>query len=353
MARPHKLPRLEHVKYVHARGKVYAYFNTGKKTKVGKPVYTRMPNPAEIGFYDSYAALKAARTKRTSTVYTVADLVAEFEVALEKRADLAENSKTIYRKTASRVVEFLGKVPANDLQPSDVQLILDNEMPGAGSYNMFSAVVGLIYKWGRQRGKTDLNPTKDIEKVKGGEHEPWPEPVLQAGLAAKDDVVRLAIHLLYYTGQRISDVVRMRWGDIHDGEIFVTQKKTGKEVSPPLTRALSAELERTPKRGITILVKSNGKPYTEAGIRAALKSFTRDLGKECIPHGLRKNAVIALLEAGCTVAEVSAITGQTFGIVEQYASKVNRRRLGKAAILKFDRSENEPRSGKRIGKQPA
>lgn len=52
-----KLPKLDHVKYVHRRGRVYAYFNTGQK-KAGKPIYMRMPNPGAIGFYDSYAARK-------------------------------------------------------------------------------------------------------------------------------------------------------------------------------------------------------------------------------------------------------------------------------------------------------
>lgn len=37
----------------------------------------------------------------------------------------------------------------------------------------------------------------------------------------------------------------------------------------------------------------------------------------------------------CTIAEVSAITGQTHQVVEHYAAKVNRRKLGKAAIVKF------------------
>ena len=49
-----------------------------------------------------------------------------------------------------------------------------------------------------------------------------------------------------------------------------------------------------------------------------------------------KNAVNALLEAGCTIAEVAAITGQTFQVVEQYAAQVNRGKLGKAAILKLE-----------------
>ena len=82
-------------------------------------------------------------------------------------------------------------------------------------------------------------------------------------------------------------------------------------------------------------------------VRRELKALGESLGLALVPHGLRKNAVIALLEAGCTVAETAAITGQTFNMVEQYARQVDQRRLGDAAILKF---ENKGGTRKRIGK---
>lgn len=37
-------------------------------------------------------------------------------------------------------------------------------------------------------------------------------------------------------------------------------------------------------------------------------------------HGLRKSAVVFLLEAGCADAEVAAITGQSREMVEHYAN---------------------------------
>ncbi|GFM29225.1 site-specific integrase [Novosphingobium sp. PY1] len=332
-----RLPKLEHVKYVKSKGKVYAYFNTGAK-KDGRTIYARLPHPSDTGFYESYAGMCRARKRRGGTAYTVAQLVADYETAMERRIDLAEGSKTLYRKINKKVVTFLGDFPVNDLQPDDVQFVLDEKINGVGAYNSFLSMISILYKHARKAGKTKLEPTKDMAKLKTGEHEPWPEPILQAGLSAKDDQLRLAISLLYYTGQRISDVVKMRWSDIADGEIFVLQKKTSKDVCPPLHSALAAELARTPKRGMTILCDEIGKPMEDRVIRAQIKAFTKKLGKECIPHGLRKNAVIALLEAGCTVAEVSAITGQTFQVVEKYANRVNRRRLGRAAILKLENS---------------
>lgn len=347
MPRPPKYPKLLHVKYVHAKGNVYAYFNTGKTKANGNTIYVRLPHPSTTGFFDSYAAMKGARTKREAIGYLVADLVRDYEGSMEKRADLAEGTKSLYRLTNKRVVELLGEYPVNDVQPSDVRFMLENKMPGAGAHNIFLSLIRNLYAWGRQNEKTTLDPAKDMKPLKIGEHGPWPEPILFAGLRAEDDLLRLAIHLLYFTGQRISDVMKMRWSDILDGEIHVIQQKTNKEVTPPLHRDLAAELARTPKRGFTIIATETGEPVKAAFLRARIKEFTKARGKECVPHGLRKNAVIALLEAGCTVAEVSAITGQTFQIVEKYASKVNRRRLGKAAILKF---ENASGTGKPLGK---
>jgi hypothetical protein len=43
-----------------------------------------------------------------------------------------------------------------------------------------------------------------------------------------------------------------------------------------------------------------------------------------------------LLEAGCTDAEVAAITDQSRDMVEHYARAVNQRRLAAAAILKWE-----------------
>jgi hypothetical protein len=51
-----------------------------------------------------------------------------------------------------------------------------------------------------------------------------------------------------------------------------------------------------------------------------------------------------LLEAGCTTAEVSSITGQTYEMVEHYARQVNQRKLAAALILKWGGTSSEPSS---------
>jgi len=53
-------------------------------------------------------------------------------------------------------------------------------------------------------------------------------------------------------------------------------------------------------------------------------------------HGLRKSAVVFLLEAGCSTAEVSSITGQSMQMVEHYAKEVNQPKLARSGMLKWE-----------------
>lgn len=340
-----KQPKLKHVKFVRSRGKVYAYFNTGKK-RDGQPIYQRLPDPASVGFYDSYAAMLGARTKRQTVGYTVADLARDYEYS-PKFSGHAKATQELYSKTLRRIALHLGKFPVSALERHHVQKVLDAEMAGPGAHNVFVAVLGLIYKWARERGKTDVEPTKDISRLKIAEHEPWPLEVLEAALASDNDLTRLAVHLLYFTGQRVGDVVAMRWSNVRDGVLTIVQGKTGKDIVMPLPADLRDELARTTKRGLTILADELGRPYSTEQIRRELQAFTAAMGHKTVPHGLRKNAVNTLLESGSNTGEVSSITGQSLKLVEHYAKRMNRREMAEAAVLKF---ENKRRSGKRDGK---
>jgi len=279
----------------------------------------------------------AGRTRRGAATYTLRDLAAEYEASPAFEAH-SPNTRRAYQTQITKAVDLLGKFPANDVLASDIHHLLDNEGWGAASKNLFVAVIANLYQWARRRGKASIEPTKDIAKFKTGQHEPWPLDVLESALSCDVPRVRLATHLLYFTGQRIGDVCAMRWGDVRGGFIHVVQQKTGKRLSIPIHSELQAELDRAPKLGLFIITRHTGGKISDERLRRDLQVFTEGQGAKTVPHGLRKNAVNSLLEAGCAVAEVSAITGQTFAMVEHYAARVDTRKLGGAAMLKFERS---------------
>ena len=151
-----------------------------------------------------------------------------------------------------------------------------------------------------------------------------------------------AAALALFTGQRQSDVLKMRWDEIQDGLISVVQGKTGKKLWIPMHAQLRAVLHEVARTAVTIIASTHGRPWTVSGFKA---SWTDELNrpvmkrlreKKRVFHGLRKSAVVFLLEAGCTDAEVCAITGQSRQMVEHYARQVNQKKLAAAAILKWE-----------------
>lgn len=351
MAKP---PKVDHVKFVKSKGKSYPFFNTGQKRASGATIYVGLPQFASPDFWPAYGAQMAVRTKRAKgTAYTIKNLCRDYENS-KFFAAKAKNTQTLYLLTMKRIVASLGDYPVDDLQKEDLDLVLENEQAGPGAHNIFIAVLGIIYKHARRTGKTKLRPTEDLEKMEIGEHEAWPEQLVEAGLVAEHDRTRLAVHLLFFTGQRIGDVCKMRWSDVRGDAIHVLPEKTRRKhktaLRIPLLTELRDELERTPKRGLTIITNHLGQPMGDQVIRRELKAFGDKHGFKVVPHGLRKNAVIALLEAGCTVAETASITGQSFQMVEYYARQVDQRKLGNAAIIKL---ENKRGTGNPKGKPGA
>lgn len=325
-----------HVKCVISKGRRYYYFDTGTVNQRGQPVYTRLPDINDKHkFGAAYASCNAGRTRRANakSVITVERLATLFEDSPHFNDDLARGSQRVYRIYLRRFVKLMGKdAPASEIERHDIVLAMDSMVATKGAANLFLGTVGALYAWGRKRGHVSNEPTADVEPFDLDEHEPWPDDVLERALASQHERTRLAVHLLYYTAQRIGDAVHMKWADIRDGCIYVAQGKTGKELVIPIHPALQAELAKQPRRSLYILSSYEGRPMTHQVIRRELKAAADN---QYVPHGLRKNAVNALLEAGCSEAETAAISGQSLGMVRHYAKKRNQKRLADSAVLKW------------------
>lgn len=331
---------LPHVKRVRSRGHDYYYFNTGVRNAKGAPIYKRLPDLKAPEFGDVYAAYKAGRTRRNSIApqLTLESFISMYEKSTAFE-DLAAGSRRVYTIHLRALERMFPDAPAEEIDSGDIAGMLALMGSARGAINLRLAVVGALYKWGRRKKiiHPDCEPTKGLEPEKTGEHEPWPEHVLAGVLSAEKERVKLVTHLLFYTGQRIGDVCKMRWSDIKGGFIDVKQQKTRKEMNIPVHSVLATLLEQTPKRAMTIVTSHDGKQIGPDPIRQELQAYVREhFGIKIVPHGLRKNAVNALLEAGCTVAETASITGQTLQMVEHYAKRRNQKNLASAAILKWE-----------------
>lgn len=329
---------LPHVKRVRSKGRDYYYFDTGLKNERGKPTYNRLPDIKSPDFGDVYAGMKAGITRRADveTALTVTMLVRHFERSPEF-ARLSKGTQRTYGYSLRKIEKGLGKAPVDDVTSKDFSGLLALMGNAAGSVNLTRKVMAALYKWGKGKHfvAKATDPIGTYEAIPMGSHQPWPEPILDAALSSSNERVKLAVHLLYYTAQRIGDVCAMRWADVRGDVISVVQHKTARPLTIRMHSELVALLDATPKRGLTILTQQDGRPVGDDAIRKELQAFTSAYGVHLVPHGLRKNAVIALLEAGCSVAETAAVSGQSFQMVEYYAKQRDQKRLSSAAILKW------------------
>ncbi len=325
----------DYIKTVRRRGKDYEYFDTGRKIN-SKRMYKPLPPKSDPSYGGVYASLLAARTARENLVATPAieDVIRAYLLSPGYR-NRSENTQSTYLIYIKRLQEEFAEAPIDEIERSDIRAMLDKKQSKPGAANMMLLVLNNLMVYAQERDWIKSNPCEGVKQFQKGdeEHEPWPDPLLEAALA--DENIGLPVALLYFTAQRIGDVCKMRWDDIRDGYLYVKQQKTGKELDIRLHDELRRALASVKKESLTIIHGPKLRPMRPATLRMQIQKFAAKRGYHVVPHGLRKNAVNALLEAGCSSAETAAISGQSLGMVERYARRRNNRKLGTAAIIRW------------------
>lgn len=210
------------------------------------------------------------------------------------------------------------------------------ETPAAA--NTMVRTVKLILNFAIDREYRTDNPASRMKLFKTGEWRNWTdeECALFENRWLPGSMERRGYMLALFTGRR-GDLVLMTQADRKDGRIRVMQEKTDERLWIPEARALSAELESV--RHMSLLTTSKGKAF-EPGYFGSWFAGAIDaagLPEDCVLHGLRKAATRRLAEAGCTDAQIMAITGhRTNAMVRKYTKDVDQERLASAALLKLE-----------------
>jgi integrase len=223
-----------------------------------------------------------------------------------------------YRPVLESIRRTLGPALLADLTPDNVDVYLAKVM------REHSPAVALAHKtllsnlWKFARGFAEFkrngktNPTADVGSIYTveQEHEPWPDDVQERFLAACNTNLYLAFHLLLCTGQRVSDVVNMKWADYNGTHFKLTQIKTDTDMWIKAPKKLRELLARTERVHHNILTHKWRKPYTTDSLSHRIKDVLIANGDDgYTTHGLRKNAGILLAENGATVPQIMAALG--------------------------------------------
>lgn len=309
---------------------------------------TRKFKAQEIGpaFYAEYATILNGTAPKPKAFLVEGLVISYYESKKFQR--LKPRTKKDYRKYLDRFSRNAGAIPVAQIERKHViawrDQLEESETPHFANY--FVRTLRVVLEYAIDIGEIQRNPAKGVESARYEKTKvlPWPKEKITAVREARphDDRTRLLFELLYCTGQRIGDVLKMKWADIRGDSIHVLQGKTGAELTIPLTEDLQECLRRADRSGETILTRDASKhvdkepgPLSYRSASHAIRKLRDEIGaKEYTIHGIR-HTVASEIGATGSDAEVMAITGHsTSAMVRHYAGSARQEARAKDAQKK-------------------
>lgn len=296
-----------------------------------------LPRPDHPDFIEAYtAALQRPKKSAVRIGYSLGHAIDDY---LKSRAftDLAEGTKPSYESLLMQIGVNYGRYDIKTLTRVRLEGILST-IDSTSKRNKVLAKFRLVLEQAVRSGHIEHNIAKDIQSVrhKPNSYKAWSlKDIAQfESHYPKGSTERLALYLLYYTGQRSSDAVRMGDGNIIEGRLHVTQKKTGTHLSLPIHPKLAEEL---PKRPVWLLTQY-GLPFSTKGFQQWLVRKLKRAGLTGLSgHGLRKSLATHLADKGATPHQIQAMTGhKNLAEVALYTREAGMAKLADEAINLLD-----------------
>jgi len=259
--------------------------------------------------------------------------------------------------------DTLGAISVNILRPALVQAFIDGLSDRPGKQAAALAALRQVERWAIVRDLLVQPITIGVEYERSHDgHKPWTDEQVQlAETRARPELARV-VTLAANTGQRGSDLVKMRWTDLEDYRgltgINVTQKKTGNQIWIPITQELSEAMAAWERRPGFILLRPTGISWTRKALTWAW-IVERESNPALRPlaglvlHGLRATACVRLLRAGANTRQIADMVGMSEPIVGRYC-RFSVQRENASAVLHLDRTfrERGPANAKIRGRKP-
>lgn len=324
-----------------AKGREYWYFERGG-------IRVPVPPPDHPEFPEKYAILRrGSPLPPPPQARTFRRLIADYR-ASARWAKLSPRTRRDYERVLSWALATMADLDPAKMERRHVLRARDENRDRLRFANYIVQVLSVLFEQAIDQGWMTHNPARGIPLLKrqgDGPHRPWPPELLEAFTEAAEpgSIARTAMELCIGTGQRIGDVLKMRWADIRDGGIEVQQGKTGAKLWIPFTPRLAAYLAGLPRRGLTIICTRVGRPVTYHPAAAEIRRIRRQINAEAYTiHGWRYTAAAELAAAGCTDDEIQAITGhKARAMVIKYAGPTRQATRARAAQARRTKPREE------------
>lgn len=315
-----RLKGLMKVKKTLASGKTiyYCYAWRGGpmlKTKSGEPM-----QPGDPMLPRAYA--DATKDRQVDKSETMNALITEYRASTDF-LNKAEKTRREYDRYLDMIREKFGKVPIFAIQDKrhrgEFKKWRDSMADRPRTADYAWTTLARVLSHAKDSGRISVNIAERGGRLYAADRADkiWTDELIGRLIAAASVEVRAALMMALWTGQRKGDLLRTPWGAYDGRSLRFKQSKTGAKVVIPVGQPLKEMLDTMTRRSPVILTTRRGTPWTLDGFSS---SWSKAVGKAEIEgltfHDLRGTAVTRLALAGCSNAQIAAITGHSLRDVD-------------------------------------
>lgn len=254
-------------------------------------------------------------------VNSVESLICSYKKSKEYRK-LADNTKADYDYRLEIIQKWAGKVPVSAITRKSVHEFWEAlAKKSEWKANATVRVLRLLFNYALDLGDllVNLASRPGLSSIEQ-RTVVWTPEEEEAFVRAADKLgyfnFGTSILLAAYMAQREGDILSLDWRDYQSGVFLVRQYKTKAYICVPVHPILKARLDKyTDHNGLIIKSDITGQKFTRAAFNHIFARVRKVVAEEypeisrCKFLDLRRTAVVRLAEAGCTEAQISAVSG--------------------------------------------
>ncbi|WP_184415215.1 tyrosine-type recombinase/integrase [Rhodocyclus tenuis] len=200
----------------------------------------------------------------------------------DMKKTVADSTYKNYTSCSRRVLEAFAEFTPQQIKPQHVASFLDDNKATPSMANLLRSFLKGMFARAVRWGVVETNPVRDIGQFKTKKRDRYITAAEYAAIREKaTPTLQCLMDLAYITGQRMGDVLKVKYSDISEAGVFVKQQKTGQRVLIAMTPDLDAAIKQARAihqsvKGLTLLHKRDGAPLAYGTIHHQWKKACSD-----------------------------------------------------------------------------
>lgn len=205
---------------------------------------------------------------------------------LDAKPTVKPNTFKTYTAAAEKLKHALVEFSPAQVKPMHVAQILDHYRSTPAMANVMRNVLKQVFAKAVIWGLAEINPVQFVQPLKTKKRDRYiTEDEFNAIREKASPTMKAIMNICYLTGQRIGDVLKIRYSDIDDNGLFFRQEKTGNRLKVAMTDDLRAAIDTAKSlhksvKGMTLFHTRQGKMLAYWTVRTLWERATAAAGVE-------------------------------------------------------------------------